>query len=398
MVAYIQDIVQTKQVLIFKVSDPSFINADVSHSHRVPLLGYTLFPNCFPKYLKMKLFFLLQLIASQENKSILTIQTDRVRSLVSHGTSLFVGSETEPTFAITQYDQETGTRQKVLRGHRGNVNTLIMVNNTLISGSSDTSIIQWDIETGTIIKTFQNGHTSDVLAFAVRGTQLYSGGSDNTIRQWDIPTGTLVKTIPGHQDKITGLVFKNNLLYSSGFDLMVKEWNIDDWTVQRNFTGHTEGIWDLDIQGDYLYTASDDTTVKRYDLITGQMIRTFRGHLTHIFSLKVHGNDLFTGAFDYTVRKWNIDQGTLTTTFSEHASYALCIEISNGYLYTGSTDGTIKKWKVDLSPLNSTTVIQNPGTTTTTKPNNQNDGYPIVSNTLFSIVLSGLVLLLTSLL
>lgn len=52
----------------------------------------------------------------------------------------------------------------------------------LVSGSKDSAILLWDIETNSAIKNFK-GHTKSVnsLAFSPQGNFLVSGSEDSTI-------------------------------------------------------------------------------------------------------------------------------------------------------------------------------------------------------------------------
>jgi WD40 repeat protein len=58
----------------------------------------------------------------------------------------------------------------------------------LFSGSSDKTIKQWSISSGSLIRTFVHG--SFVNSVAVSGDYLFSGSSDSTIKQWSISSGS----------------------------------------------------------------------------------------------------------------------------------------------------------------------------------------------------------------
>ena len=81
---------------------------------------------------------------------------------------------------------------------------------TLASGSGDSSVKLWDINSGKCIYTLQ-GHINWVhsVAFGSNGQTLVSSGDDNTIKLWDIKTGECVKTLrcdhPYERMNITGV-------------------------------------------------------------------------------------------------------------------------------------------------------------------------------------------------
>ena len=79
-----------------------------------------------------------------------------------------------------------GTKDKTLKGHTGNVNTLqVLPDGRIVSGSDDNTIIIWN-EDGTKDKTLK-GHTSSVLTLQVLPDgRIVSGSDDKTIIIWDI--------------------------------------------------------------------------------------------------------------------------------------------------------------------------------------------------------------------
>ena len=74
--------------------------------------------------------------------------------------------------------------------------------NQLASGSNDSTVRLWDVETGACVRTLE-GHRVPVLSvcFSPDGRRLASGSSDNTVRPWDVETGAFVRTLEGHGDR-----------------------------------------------------------------------------------------------------------------------------------------------------------------------------------------------------
>ena len=68
-------------------------------------------------------------------------------------------------------------------------------------------------------------HTFHVI-FQFDGTHIVSGSLDTSIRVWDVETGNCLHTLVGHQSLTSGLELKDNILVSGNADSTVKVWDI----------------------------------------------------------------------------------------------------------------------------------------------------------------------------
>ena len=66
----------------------------------------------------------------------------------------------------------------------------------VVSGSLDTSIRVWDVETGNCIHTL-TGHQSLTSCMELKDNILVSGNADSTVKIWDIKTGQCLQTLQG---------------------------------------------------------------------------------------------------------------------------------------------------------------------------------------------------------
>lgn len=66
----------------------------------------------------------------------------------------------------------------------------------VVSGSLDTSIRVWDVETGNCKHTLM-GHQSLTSGMELRQNILVSGNADSTVKVWDITTGQCLQTLSG---------------------------------------------------------------------------------------------------------------------------------------------------------------------------------------------------------
>lgn len=66
----------------------------------------------------------------------------------------------------------------------------------VVSGSLDTSIRVWEVETGACRHTLM-GHQSLTSGMELRNNILVSGNADSTVKVWDILTGHCLQTLSG---------------------------------------------------------------------------------------------------------------------------------------------------------------------------------------------------------
>ncbi len=82
----------------------------------------------------------------------------------------------------------------------GAVNTVIISpdSQNLISGSTDTTIKLWNLNTGELLHTL-TGHLTAVLSVSITtdGNTLASSSSDGIIKIWHVKTGRLIQTLNG---------------------------------------------------------------------------------------------------------------------------------------------------------------------------------------------------------
>ena len=94
--------------------------------------------------------------------------------------------------ASVWWDVQTGQGIRVLKGHKGWVNSVAFSadGRMLASGSYDQTVRLWDVQTGQEIRGLK-GHKGGVssVAFSADGRMLASGSTDQTVRLWDVQTG-----------------------------------------------------------------------------------------------------------------------------------------------------------------------------------------------------------------
>lgn len=159
----------------------------------------------------------------------------------------------------------------------------------LASGSGDTTVRFWDINTETPLHTCQ-GHSQWVLTIAWNpaGDTVASGCKKGDVILWDPETGARKgKVLTGHKKWISSLAWQPlhlatngiSLLASASKDNSVKVWDPVRCLCVYTLSSHTQGVTCLRWSGDdLLYSASQDRTIKVWRPSDGVMCRTLQGH------------------------------------------------------------------------------------------------------------------------
>ena len=181
------------------------------------------------------------------------------------------------------YNWKTGRCSiKTFKGHDNGVTCLQFEQNIMATGSYDTTIKIWDIETGEVLRTLR-GHTSAVRTLQFDDSKLISGSFDKTIKIWNWHTGECLSTLQCHTDGVLSVHFDGRTLASGSIDKSVKIFNFD---TKQTFClrGHTDWVNHvrIDSASRTVVSASDDLTVKLWDLDSKQCIKTFRGHVGQV--------------------------------------------------------------------------------------------------------------------
>jgi hypothetical protein len=114
----------------------------------------------------------------------------------------------------------------------------------VISGSSDSTIRLWDVDTGAELHRFE-GHTDIVRCLAVSRDSRWatSGSTDRTIRVWDLETGEQLCRLEGHTGAVLSLALSpdGELAVSGSSDCTLRLWNIEVPGRQASGEGQATG-------------------------------------------------------------------------------------------------------------------------------------------------------------
>ncbi|KAJ2722489.1 Mitochondrial fission protein [Coemansia sp. Benny D115] len=148
------------------------------------------------------------------------------------------------------------------------------------------------------------GHTDAVTCFQAAETTLISGSADHTVREWDLSTGQARQTIDlawaiGSSDRASAV--------SAGRRRAIN----DDAAAARRGTDAGDGgyIGALQFYEFALATGTADGVLRLWDLRTAQPHRHLAGHTRPITSLRFNDRWVMTGALDGAAVLWDLRTG-----------------------------------------------------------------------------------------
>ncbi|RLV90763.1 F-box protein MET30 [Spathaspora sp. JA1] len=280
---------------------------------------------------------------------------------------------------------------KTFTGHTDGVTCLQFNRKYLMTGSYDTTIKIWKIETGECLKTL-SGHTKGVRSLVFDNQKLITGGLDSTIKVWNYHTGRCIATYRGHDDAVVSVDFSNKSIVSGSADHTVRIWHVDSRTCYT-LRGHTDWVNCVKIHSasNTLFSASDDTTIRMWDMNTNQCLRVFggtnsNGHIAQVqcvipfvyrqtlveddLGSESEGEDvqipqletepqqqqlqdplpanypthLLTSSLDNTIKLWDVRTGKCIRTQFGHIEGVWSINSDTFRIISGAHDRLIKVW------------------------------------------------------
>lgn len=179
--------------------------------------------------------------------------------------------------SIRMWSINTGHCLKIFRGHRDTVLTIRILGDLLISGSKDKSCKVWDMQTGKCQRSFRHRHP--VTAVAMSTEIVISGCESGRVKVWELRSGNLIKVLNGHHEGVTAIRFDRYHIVTAGRDGYALIWSaIGDHNRCLSALRHPKEVLCLEFKYLRCITGSADGRIRIWNIISGQCCRIMRGN------------------------------------------------------------------------------------------------------------------------
>lgn len=182
----------------------------------------------------------------------------------------------------------------------------------LVTGSSDSDLLIWDIKTYQPIKRLRK-HTGGVLDVALDAKHIVSCSKDSRIIVWDRETLQPKGDLTGHRGPVNAVQLRGHLLVSASGDGIARLWDLNKMKLVQEFSAKERGLAAVEFSEDmkYVLAGGNDNITYKFETETGREVMQFTGHSQLVRSLWLDSaNDrVVSGSYDLDLRVYDFVTG-----------------------------------------------------------------------------------------
>lgn len=218
---------------------------------------------------------------------------------------------------------------KIINGHLGWVRCVAVEpveNEWFVTGSNDTTLKVWDLNTGHLKLTF-GGHVMAVRDVCVskRHPYMFSASDDKLVKCWDLEKNAAIRDYYGHLSGVHTVDIHPtlDLIVTGGRDSVVKLWDIRTRTAVATLVGHKAPIQKVKcLPADpQVISCSNDASVRLWDIVAGKSMKVLTHHKRTVRSIATHPTEFsMASACTDDIRSWKLPEGQLLTNFNSDST------------------------------------------------------------------------------
>lgn len=182
----------------------------------------------------------------------------------------------------------------------------------LVTGSSDSDLLVWDVKTYQPIKRLQK-HSGGVLDVALDAKHIVSCSKDSKIIVWDRATLEPKGELSGHRGPVNAVQLRGKYLVSASGDGIARLWDLDQMKLVKEFSAKERGLAAVEFSEDmkYVLAGGNDTITYKFETDTGKEVKQFTGHSQLVRSLWLDSQNsrVVSGSYDLDLRVYDFNTG-----------------------------------------------------------------------------------------
>ena len=257
--------------------------------------------------------------------------------------------------SLIQWDVETGEIIRRLEGHENGVVNLAISpdGRRLVSASWDETIGVWDLASGELLQRFSD-LPSNTIALSPDGQQVFSSddGSDHVL--WDLETGTIIRTFGEPSPDGAAVAFSpDGEIVAGTIPSGIALWDVETGEELLRRSGFSF-VWNLTFSpdGSMLATTSDGGGITIIDTATGDILQRFPSfdngnhwtENTNGIAFSPDGQHLLSGWASWAVVLWDLRTGEPTHLGNHDSALWRVAFTPDGLPVSSSIDGTVRMW------------------------------------------------------
>ena len=204
--------------------------------------------------------------------------------------------------------------------HNASILCLQFDQHLLVTGSSDHSLIMWDVNTFRPIRRLSH-HSAGVLDIAFDGAKIVSCSKDGTICVWDRITGELLSVLVGHRGPVNAVQMRGDTIVTASGEGCAKLWQLHgrelgtkdaimEGRCLKEFRSKDRGLACVEFSADgkFVMAGGNDKVIYKFDAESGKLVEIYKGHKGLVRSLYLDqpNRRIVTGSYDNELKCWDL--------------------------------------------------------------------------------------------